>query len=269
MKVGVVVLSWNSRNYIDECLRGLLEYESCNIYVVDNGSVDGSAEYISQTYPNINLILSPVNLGFAVGNNLGIERALKDGCDAVFLLNNDTIIDERFIEPCTKILEENPTIGIVGPVVVEGNKPDVIQCLGGKISLWNLGFPYIGRGRKYKRREYFERVDYVLGAAMLIRRGVIEKTGGFDLEFNPAYVEEADLCYRARLLGYESVVSHASRVRHIGDMSSGGSDNSFRRFTSNRFLFGLKHLDFFRFLLVGQIIVWKVFFKKLLKGIIR
>lgn len=266
MKIGIIILSWNSKDYIDNCLKGLLKFETSNIYVVDNGSEDGSPAYIAQNYPNVKLISSPVNLGFASGNNLGIKQAFEDGCDAVFLLNNDTIIDESFIEPCVKILEAYPSIGIVGPVVVEADAADIVQCIGGKISRWNLGFPYIGRGERYKRRKYFEAVGYVLGAAMLIRREVIEKTGGFDPEYYPAYVEEADLCYRARLLGYQSVVSHECRVRHIGNKSSGNRDNSFRRFTKNRFLFGLKHLNIFHFLMIGQIIIWKVFLRKFIRN---
>jgi len=265
MKVGIIVLSWNSKKFIDVCLNGLLKHESSPVYVVDNGSVDSSPDHIKNNFPQVILICSPVNLGFASGNNLGIQKALQDGCDAIFLLNNDTIIDEKFIQSCLNVLKSNPSIGIVGPIIVEGNNPDIIQCRGGKISLWNLGFPYIGRGEKYERQDYFKPVDFVLGAAMLIRREVIEKTGGLDPEYYPAYVEEADLCYRARLLGYKTVIYYGTRIRHLGKMSSGSHDDYIRLLTSNRFLFGLKHLDSLRFLLAGQIIVWKVFLKKIVK----
>ena len=266
MQVGIVILSWNSRDMIGACLDGLLRHEQCPVYVVDNGSEDGSPDFIERRYPAVKLIRSPANLGFASGNNLGIKLALLDGCDAVFLLNNDTIIDEPFLAACVQAMAD-ATVGVVGPVIVEGHRPETVQCSGGKISLWTLGFPYRGPGRPYVRSPLVEDVDYVLGAAMLIRRDVIEKTGGLDPEYYPAYVEEADLCFRARLLGYSSVVTHAVRVRHIGDSSSGSYGNSLRRYTSNRFLFGLKHLGPFRFITAGTIIVLRTFVKKFLKAI--
>jgi len=264
MRVGIIVLSWNSKALVDQCLSGLLKFEGSPVYVVDNGSEDGSADFIAQKYPTVTLIKSPVNLGFASGNNLGIKQALSAGCDAVFLLNNDTIIDEPFLEPCVRILVQDASVGIVGPVVVEGHRPDLVQCLGGKITLWNLGFPYIGAGLPYKKSNKVEQVGYVLGAAMLIRREVVVATGGLDPEYYPAYVEEADLCYRASLKGYRSVVSHAARVRHIGDSSSGGKVNSFRRYTANRFLFGLKHLGPGRFLIASSWMVLRTFARKLM-----
>lgn len=267
MLVGIVILSWNSKDMIDVCLSGLLKYESSPVYVVDNGSEDGSPEFIEMSYPSVKLIRSPANLGFAAGNNLAIKQALLDGCNAVFLLNNDTIIDEEFLAPCVQCLDNDATVGVCGPVIVEGYQPDLIQCSGGRIHPWTLGFPYIRPGQHYERRNIIETVDYVLGAAILIRREVIEKTGGLDAEYFPAYVEEADLCYRAQSLGYKSVVTHAARVRHIGDSSSGSYDNSFRRYTSNRFLFGLKHLNPLKFLTAGLLLISKVFVKKIIKAI--
>lgn len=267
MKIGIIILSWNSKQYIDECLTGLLKHESSDVYVVDNGSTDGSPDYIAQNYPTINLTVLPVNVGFALGNNIGIEKALKDGCDGVFLLNNDTIIDESFLEPCVNILLDNPQIGIAGPVVVEAYEPQIIQSAGGKISLWTLGFPFLGEGERFVRRDYMQPVGYVLGCAMLIRREVILQTGGLDPEYFPAYVEEADLCHRSRLLGYNSVVTYAARVRHIGKKSSGGSDTAVRRFHSNQFRFGMKHLHWAQFLIAGHLLVWEASLKKLLKSV--
>lgn len=264
MRVGIIILSWNSKKMIDECLSGLLAYERYPVYVVDNGSKDGSPEYIAEKYPNVELIKSPVNLGFSSGNNLGIVRALEDGCDAVLLLNNDTLIDDSFLEPCIKAMKDDPTIGVAGPVVVEGNQPETIQCAGGNINLLTLGFPYIGKGKPYKRRKVIQDVGYVLGAVMLIRREVIEKIGVFDPEYYPAYVEEADLCYRARRKGYRSVICHEVRVRHIGEQSGGTYNTAFRRYTKNRFLFGLKHLGPVRFLCAGLLIVVNVFIKKIM-----
>jgi GT2 family glycosyltransferase len=258
VKVGIVVLSWNSRDFIGACLAGLRRHEpTCPVYVVDNGSSDGSPETVARAHPEMTLITLSSNLGFAGGSNVGIARALADGCDAVALLNNDTVIDEPFIDACARLLDEHPQIGIVGPVIVEAENPSVVQCRGGRIGLWTLDFAYHGAG------ERFERWDYVLGAAMIVRREVLEAIGGLDVEFFPAYVEEADLCFRAKRLGYRSVVYHGARVRHVGAKSAGTAAASFRRFSVNRFRFGLKHLDALQLLVATQAIVVRAIAHKL------
>jgi hypothetical protein len=259
MKVGIVVLSWNSREFIEGCLAGLRRYEPASpVYVVDNGSSDGSGEVLATAHPEVSLIKLPANLGFAGGNNVGVARALADGCEAVALVNNDTVIDEPFIGACVRVLDEHPEIGIVGPVIVEAENPAVIQCRGGRIGLWTLDFAYLGAGERYRRREDYDTVDYVLGAAMIVRREVLEATGGLDAEFFPAYVEEADLCFRAGRLGHRSAVYHGARVRHVGAKSGGTPRASFRRFTVNRFRFGLKHLSALQLLVATQVIAARV-----------
>lgn len=263
MRVAIIILSWNSKHIIDSCLQGLLKYESCKIYIVDNGSVDGSVDYIFSKYPNVKLICLPTNVGFGSGNNVGIKQAIQDGYDAFFLLNNDTIIDEKFIGQCVKVIKENPKVGIVGPVLVYADNQQLIQGAGGKITLWNLDFSYLKVKKRFIRSDRIDKVGYVIGAAMLITKEVIQKTNGFDPDYYPAYVEEADLCYRARAHGYESAVCFSTRVRHIGEMSAGSDQKSFRCFTANRFLFGLKHLKPFQFFLASQLIIFRVFLKKI------
>lgn len=260
----VIVLSWNSKAWIADCLRGLLANEARPVYVVDNGSSDGSPELIARDFPGVRLIRSPANLGFGGGNNLGMKAAFEDGCDAVFLLNNDTIIDQPFIEPCITSIMRDSTPGIIGPIIVEGNAPDLVQSRGGNIGLWTLDFSYRGRGEAYVPSETVEAVDFVLGAAMLIPRRVYEETRGFDEEFFPAYVEEADLCFRARKAGFRSSICHASRVRHLEAASSGGRDRSFRLYTANRFRFAVKHLGPIRFFVASQCVVIRTFAHKIM-----
>lgn len=266
MRIGIIVLSWNSLRFIDQCLTGLLAHEKSVIYVVDNGSNDGSVEHIKKTYPTIILLPLPVNIGFGPGNNYGIRRALADGCEAVFLLNNDTIIDESFIGHCVSVLESNAGVGIVGPVIVEGYDPSVIQCAGGHMNLWTLVFPYMHRGQPYQKQDKIVKTDYVLGAAMLIHKDVIACTDGFDPEYGFAYIEEADLCYRARKKGFETTTTYGARVIHLGEMSSGGSRTALRRMIHNRFLFALKHSGVMKFLFASQYIILRVLYDKLFQG---
>lgn len=264
MKVGIVVLSWNSRELITDCLEGLFRHEhEAVVYVVDNGSSDGSVEHIKCRFPSVNLICSPINLGFSDGNNLGMRRAVEEGCGAVILLNNDTIIDEPFVDKLIDFSFAHKTLGIVGPVVVEGLEPDLIQCAGGTINTWFARFSYRERGSRYSKSERYDSVDYVLGAAFLIKSDVIKKIGFLDQEYFPAYVEEADYCYRASRIGYKSAVYFGVRVRHLGGKSSGGTANEFRRMMNHRFLFAIKHAPHIKFIVAASAISLRVFFKKL------
>lgn len=267
MKTGIIVLSWNSRHFISQCLDGLILHEHAPIYVVDNGSVDGSPELIENNYPSVKLIRSEYNLGFAGGNNLGARYAFSDNCDSVFLLNNDTIIDEPFLAPCQTLMEQDSNIGVIGPVVVDGSRPDIIQCQGGFIHPIRLDFPYRNAGKPFIRDSSIIDVGYVLGAAMLIRRSVYESMHGLDPEFFPAYIEEADFCFRASRAGHRICITNNCRVRHIGEKSSGGQGNAFRRLTVNRFRFAIKHLHGLAFLISCQILFLRAAYHKILRKV--
>jgi len=264
--VGAVVLSWNSRAFIDRCLDSLRRHEPQVVqYIVDNGSSDGSVPHIRERHPHAVLIERSDNLGFAGGCNVGIRQALADGCQYVLLLNNDTAIDEPFVAQCTNTLATRNDLGIIGPVIVEMDAPDVVQCSGGGVDLWTLNFPYRGAGVRFERREQVVEVGYVLGAAMLIKRAVLERVGLLDGEYFPAYVEEADLCHRARAAGFKSAIDESVRVRHTGAASSGGSLTSYRRYAANCLRFAFKHLSPMQFAVATHLIVWRGLYWKLFR----
>lgn len=264
MKTVCLFVTWNSSKLLEDSI-GKLRTISPNqaIIVVDNGSVDKGPDDIQSRWPEIELHRLPTNTGFAGGNNYGVKVALQRGYDAVFLLNVDTIIDEDFIAPCVSILEKQPEVGIVGPVVLEAFQDGVIQCAGGRIRPMILNFDSLDKGKKFIRREKLCEVGYVLGAAMLVRRAVFEQVGFFDEDYFPAYVEEADLCYRAKRAGYRSVVFHGCGIRHIGQQSSGGGLNAFNRMSKNRFYFAIKHLGPLAFLCGAMSVTLLVFSWKL------
>ena len=123
MKVGVIILAWNSEKRILDCLNSLNSYcDDFNTYVVDNDSKDNTVQIIKKSFPNINLILSNSNLGFSGGNNLGFTQAINDGCDYVVLLNDDVIILEDFISPLVRKMENDKTIGSIGPCFLNFRK---------------------------------------------------------------------------------------------------------------------------------------------------
>lgn len=114
-KAIVVTLNWNRKEDTIECLKSLLELDYANyeIVVVDNGSMDGSAQAIRQSFPNITVIENKENLGYSLGMNTGIKYALEQGVKYVLIMNNDTVIDKGALTELVKVAESDPTIGFV------------------------------------------------------------------------------------------------------------------------------------------------------------
>ena len=214
-KVSVIILNWNGRKYIRSCLGSLLEtkYPILELIVVDNASTDRSQEIVEREYPQVILIKNRKNLGFCMGNNVGIRKATGD---LIILLNNDTIVDKNWV---IEILKEanDPKVGVIGC--------KLLFPLGKIMHSWGckekfLGYwERIGAGCAIEEHsdESGREVDYVSGAALAIKREVIEKVGLLDPRFY-AYAEEVDWCYRAKRAGYKVVVSNAV-VYHYGSAS--------------------------------------------------
>ena len=119
-KVSIIILSYNDKELIKQCLASLRKWikdgERAELIVVDNASTDGSVEYL-RGLNDVVLIESKENLGFTGGNNLGISYALDHGADYIMLLNNDVVVKDAFWRPLVKFLEENNKIGVVGPKI--------------------------------------------------------------------------------------------------------------------------------------------------------
>jgi GT2 family glycosyltransferase len=188
------------------------------IIVVDNASPQGVGN-LQSDFPEIKLILSHENLGFAGGNNLGI----KEGAGKYFfLLNNDTEVDPDFIEPLVDLMESNPQIGIGSSKLVYYSQPDTLQFAG------STGInPYTGRGFAIGHGEKddakFDKSYKTLlahGAAMMISRAAIEKVGMM-AELFFLYYEETDFCERIKRAGFEIWYCGKSKVYHKESMSVG------------------------------------------------
>jgi hypothetical protein len=214
--VSVVILNWNGGDYLRRCVESVLETDYprnlIEVIVVDNGSTDGSAKSIKKMYPQVKLIENKRNLGFCVGNNVGIRNASGD---LIILLNNDTIVDNAWIKEILKKAED-PRVGIIG-CKLYFPRTKVIQVLGFRSKF--LGYmEAIGSGEKDNGQfDSVCNVDYVSGASLAIKKDVVAKIGLLDPKFY-AYGEDNDLCYRARKAGYTVVASNAI-VYHYGSMS--------------------------------------------------
>ena len=223
-EVAIVIVTWNGREDLLECLVSLqkLVPPRPSIIVVDNGSTDGTAGAVAEKFPDVKVIASPQNRGFAGGNNLGIEKALAEGADYVCLLNNDTVVDPGFIDELMRAATEHLHAGILGSRIYYHARPGVI---------WSQGIAVHGvTGRIYttycNRREaalpdVIEEVDGVSGAAMLLKREMLREIGLFNEDYFLCF-EDIDLCLRARKKGYRILTVPASRVRHRVSGSMGG-----------------------------------------------
>ena len=214
MKLFVVILNWNGKNDTLACLASLQNTEApaFDTIIVDNGSTDDSVVEITKRFPEVTLIETDKNLGYAGGNNVGIEHALKQGADFVLLLNNDTIVDKHFIQALLGSSQDHPNVGIFGAYPIRMTDPEKLDHLGGRWNSKTATFDLIGLG-KVKGFKTEQSLDYVCGCSILIRRQVFEKIGLLEPTFF-LFWEEADFCMRAKKAGFGVEICYEAKLLH-------------------------------------------------------
>jgi len=234
--IGVLTVTWNRKQDVLECIESVLRsaYPRLAVYVVDNASTDGSSQAIAEKYPDVHLIRSEENLGFAGGNNLGMARMLDDGADAVFLINDDAIVAEDALDCLVRGLQD-PAVGVLAPKVLVHGEPGMIWSAGGRIDS-KTGVSVQRRCGEPDRGQADEpaEVDYAVGCAMLVRADAVRRVGFMDPRYF-MYYEEADWCRRIRQAGYRILYVPRSRVRH--KVAPGGRNHAAYYFSRNRLLY--------------------------------
>ncbi len=243
-KVAIILLNWNGKNDTLECLTSLhkLQYPHYEIILVDNGSKDHSVDSISEQFPYLRIIETFCNLGYAGGNNAGIDHAMNTNADFFLLLNNDTIVAPNLLQAFLQSAKEKPQGGIFGAKILRYHEPDVIDHIGGK---WNQSiaeFESYGRGRKKEAISEMAKVDYVSGCALFVRREVFLKIGKLDSAFFLLW-EETDFCYRAKKMGFEIWTAPAAIVWHKISGSFSGKALMHYYWWRNRLLWIEKNLS--------------------------
>jgi len=224
-KVFIVVLNYNGGHFIKKCLASVFknDYPNFEVVVVDNNSTDGSLEMAKSNFSKANFIKNEENLGFAVGNNVGIRFSLERMADYICLLNNDAEVEKDFIERLVEALEKpvrsgEPEAGIAGPVVFNGENKQVWFSRG-KIKWLTMKAIH---SVKFETKNIY-RSDFISGCAMMIKAEVFNEIGLLDEDFF-LYWEDVDFCYRAKKAGFKSIIATSAWAYHF-EKSQGNLEN--------------------------------------------
>jgi len=221
MRLVAVVLSWNGR---EDTLRALESLRGVETVLVDNGSTDGSPEAVEERFPEVEVIRTGANLGFAGGNNVGIRRALDNGAGWVLLLNNDAWIDPGLPAALERAARARPGAGVLACKVFLAEPPDRLWYAGMRLSK-TLGLHrHVGFGKPDAGFDALREVVSATGAAMAVSRAALETAGLLD-EGLFAYAEDLEWCLRIRRSGFEIVFVPDARTWHRVSASTGGASS--------------------------------------------
>ena len=258
MKVAIITINYNGKQDTIGLLkslrflrRGKLEIKTV---VVDNGSADGSVSGIHKQFPEVDILQTGKNLGYAGGYNKGIEYGQIWGADFYLLINNDTLIkDANLLEELIKTLKDD--VGLVSPKIYfargfefhkdKYNKEDlgkVIWYAGGKFDWDNIGNVHYGLDEvDHGQYDGIAETEIFSGACVLIKKEVLEKVGGFDEKYF-LYFEDSDLAKRAQEVGFKIYYNGQTAIYHKVSQSTGiGSNLTDYYHTRNRLIFGMKY----------------------------
>jgi N-acetylglucosaminyl-diphospho-decaprenol L-rhamnosyltransferase len=235
--LSVVVVNFNAGAHLERCLRSVIDAagdESVDVVVVDNASVDGSADAVEAAFPGVRVIRNDLNLGFATAANQGIQAT---GAPYVFLLNPDAEVAAGTLAGLVKVADERPRTGAIGVLVRDPDGAVYPSARRSPSMVTGVGHAFVGLFHPDNRftraytmadwdRTSERKVDWVSGSAVLLRRAALDQVRGFD-EGYFMYVEDLDLSTRLRRAGWEVRFSPELEVVHVGGVSTGRSRRMF------------------------------------------
>lgn len=239
-KVAVVILCWNGKRFLEEFIPPLLKttYPNAELYVADNKSTDDSVAYLQANFPRVKIIQIEKNEGFAKGYNIALQQV---EADYYVLLNQDVEVTPGWIEPMIEMVERDTNIGIAQPKLKAQTEKEYFEyagAAGGYIDY--LGYPFC-RGRLFDSLEKDEgqydteeEIFWASGASLFIRSELYHQAGGLDADFF-AHMEEIDLCWRVKNMGYSIRYCPDSLVYHVGggSLPQGNPRKTYLNFRNN------------------------------------
>ena len=217
VRISVIIVSYNSESFIEKCIVSVLKNlpPDGEVLILDNASTDRTVVLLEKFLTKIKLIKSNENLGFSRGNNKAVREATGE---YLFFLNPDTEINEPIFDEIIEFYEETPDAGIVGPKLIMENgevQPTVrkLPTILGAFKEYILGTKF-AYGQYVPKTENPLEVEMVYGAAMLIRKDLFEKLGGFEEKYF-LYYEDADLCKRVRKNGQKIYYYPKIAIKHL------------------------------------------------------
>jgi len=231
MDISVIIVSWNAKKYLLDCLHSIvpeLSNVQAEIIVVDNASSDGSPELVEKQFPKINLICNKENLGFAKANNIALEKSTGK---YICLINSDVVIKEKCFDVLISYMDSHPDVGMMGPQILDTTGNIQRSCMQ-LPTLWNTFctaivldklFPqcrlFGGKEMTYWNHDSLQEVDVINGCFWIIRREALDQVGYLDGNFF-MYGEDIDWCKRFQEKGWKIIFSPEAQAIHYGGASS-------------------------------------------------
>lgn len=252
--ISVIIVNYNVRHFLEPCLNSVLKASgplNCEIWVVDNCSVDGSVVMVQNLFPHINLLVNPTNVGFSKANNQAIKRARGK---YVLLLNPDTLLEEQTLTTCLSYMEAHPLTGAVGVKMIDGTGRYLPESKRGFPSPRTAFFKMVGWSKIFPKSSLFNAyylgnlsadkiapVDVLPGAFMFLSKKVLDQVGYLDESFF-MYGEDIDLSYRIKKAGFSvDYLPTTTIVHYKGESTKKGTLNYVRIFYQAMIIFAEKH----------------------------
>ncbi|MFN5911186.1 MAG: glycosyltransferase family 2 protein [Bacteroidota bacterium] len=217
--LAIVILNWNGEHFLKQFLPGVLRNSgNARIILADNASTDGSVSFTRENFPEVEIVCNEQNYGFAGGYNAALKRIESK---YYLLLNSDIEVTEHWLEPLYAVMQD-PRIAGCQPKVLSYDRPKMFEHAGASGGYLDRNYFPFCRGRIFDKFEEDKgqyngntEIFWATGAALLIRSEIFHKAGGFDEQFF-AHMEEIDLCWRIKKMGYSFMVCPSSVVYHVG-----------------------------------------------------
>jgi len=227
-RVFVVTLNWNGREWLHDCLVSVfaMDYPNYQVVMVDNGSTDGSVEFVRQQFPSAHIVGTGSNLGYARGFNAGLEYAAARGADFFLIMNNDTMVDRGALSALAETAQTREKAGFVTGKIYLYDRPDTFQTVGKREDPITWNGHHIGWLEKdIGQYESVEERVFVDDVMTLVDRRLYDEIGGYDPQFF-LQCEEFDWQARAKKRGWRFYYTPKARLWHRVGMSMGGRGSS-------------------------------------------